>query len=124
MPLSEFHTFPVFPAFTQDCQFGPTKLRYDMTFRERTKSWYLDIYELNGEPVMLGRRLSPRWIASLGYLDLMEKLEGVIYCMGKDTYRQEDLGEMLTVWHFPEADFVFVTTEAGVDTLEPTIVLS
>ena len=106
--ISEIHTFPQFSQFTITMVLGPTKLTLRMTYRERTLSWYLDIYELNGTPLLLGRRLSANWIPMYGYAYLLGLIEGVLVVRGLEGYEQKDLGKTLILEYIPEQDLLLL----------------
>lgn len=120
MPLQEVHTFPQFSSFSLTMELGPTKLFLRMTYRERTQSWYLDVRELNDTPVVLGRRISARYMLTLTYPELSELIAGELYAMGLDGGTQQDLGKTLKLWFIPEEDFWFFQPDIS-DPLAPTI---
>lgn len=124
MAISEVHTFPQFSQFDVVSQFGPTKLRYTFTYRERTRSWYLDLHELNGTPVMLGRRISAKWVPTWGIARIPELMAGVLYVIGRENYEQDDLGTNdLRLWYVPEEDYFFFQSNQQ-SALEPTVTIT
>lgn len=32
-----------------------------LVYRDRTESWYMDLYDAAGDPIVFGRRLAPGW---------------------------------------------------------------
>jgi hypothetical protein len=123
MAIQEIHTFPQFSQFDLTMQLGPTKLNLRMTYRERTKSWYLDIYEINGTPVVLGRRLSANWSPIIGYAAIPGLIDGVLYVPGIEGYEQEDLGQTLLLWYISNQDGLFFLSPDS-DGLDPVVTIT
>jgi hypothetical protein len=124
MAIQEIHTFPQFSQFTLTMQMGPTKLTLRMTWRDRTKSWYLDIFQIDGTPLVLGRRLSPYWSPIFGDARTPELIDGSIAVRGLDGYEQDDLGTTsLLLWYIPFSDLLLLAPDE-VDPLEPTITIT
>ena len=122
MAIQTLHGFPQFSAFVFRMELNGIRLQFRMTFRERTKSWYLDMFESNGDPLMLGKRLSPFWSPTFGAARISGLIEGSIFVRGNEGYKQEDLSRELDVWYIPKADLAFFQPTT-LDPLAPTIVL-
>lgn len=122
MAIAVLHTFPQFAQFSLTSQLGPTKLRLRMTYRERLQSWYLDVYTLDGLPLLLGRRLSPLWSPMFGAVALMETIGGFLLTKGVENYRQDDLGRTLFLWYVSFADLQILAGNEP-DPLKPTITI-
>lgn len=68
--------FNEIPQITQTIVWGETQVRVRLTFRERVGSWYVDIFEQDGTtPIILGRRVSPRWapVEAYGLADRLSR---------------------------------------------------
>lgn len=61
------------------------------TWRDRTASWYIDLFESDGvTAIVLGKRLSPGWAPYAGLV--IETLpDGLIYVRGTDDFERADL---------------------------------
>lgn len=110
--------FPDLPCFRVAVTLGPLDgpgevfvLRF--TYRTRTASWYVDVFESNGETLLLaGRRLSPGWSPHRGIV--VEGMpDGVLYVRGRDEFERDDLGtDNLRVVFFDAEE---IATRAGAD---------
>lgn len=122
MPIQELHTFPQFSKVSATMQLGPVKLRYRLTWRERTKSWYIGLYELNDTPLLVGRRLSPFWSPLYGNATIPELIQGLLFVRGVEGYSQKDIGtEALLLWYIPFEDFAFFEQNSTEPLLTTTI---
>lgn len=92
--------FPDLPRHVQTVTLAGRALRYRRTYRPRTRSWYVDIFDGDGNPILLGRRLAAGWSPTIG---LPIDLGGVLFVLGRDGYAREDLGGELRE--------IFVTTD-------------
>lgn len=106
--ISEVQTFPRFSNFDISMELGPTRLTLEFTWRARTKSWYLDIFEVNGNPLLLGRRLSAYWSPMYGYADLPDIIEGALFVRGIEG-AQKDLGKTLILEYYPFQDLRIIS---------------
>jgi len=80
-----------------------TDYRIVLTWRQRQRSWYFDLYDADGDPIALGRRLSPGWSPVRGSTD--ERLPpGAFVVGGPEKYSRRDLGEDLLIRYFTEAE--------------------
>lgn len=121
--IQQIHSAAVFSQFDLTMQLGPTKLRLRMTYRERTASWYLDIYELNGTPLLLGRRLTPTWSPLYNNALIPNLIDGYLYVRGSEGYRQKDLGtDSLVLWYIPASDLLLFAPDTSDDLATTTIV--
>jgi hypothetical protein len=59
-----------------------------LTYRERTRSWYMDLYDADDEPVALGRRLSGDWFAVVTVV-AEGGPPGGFYVVGADPYERD-----------------------------------
>lgn len=62
----KFQLFPDLPQGTTTQTWDDRQIQIRTTFRERTGSWYMDLFELDGTPIVFGRRVSPSFIPLLG----------------------------------------------------------
>ena len=110
----KLRTFPILPQHIQTVVLDD-QFRVELTFRDRTSSWYMDIYELDGTPVLLGRRLSPSFSPTVG-LVLEDGPEGIIYVSGGfDPYTREALEENMKIIRFTVAELVAQDAVANPD---------
>jgi len=93
--------FPVKPHDWQTVPLGDGKFRITLTWRERCRAWYLDVYTAAGVAVALGRRVSPGYGPLLD-LSLPTGPEGMIIASGKDPYRREDFGDSVRLVYYEE----------------------
>lgn len=77
-----------------------------LVWRARTGSWYLDLRDEQGEPIVLGRRLSPSWSPALG---VTEGPPGTFYVFGRDPYDRFEL----ELWYFDSAELAEAVTPAA-----------
>jgi hypothetical protein len=92
MPLFKLNLFPRVRQ-RQRTELSGTTYELVFTWRERTEALYVDVYELDGTPVVLGRRVRPASDALTGVLDI----PGVLLGAGPDTIQPEDIGERFFV---------------------------
>lgn len=69
-----------------------------LTYRERTGSWYLDLWDPLGAPLLLGRRLSPNWSPQGGVIT--DGPPGLLAVFGRDPYERDEI----ELWYFTEAE--------------------
>ena len=60
-----------------------------LTYRDRTASWYLDLWDEQGAAIVLGRRLSPGW-SPQGFVTAAGP-PGLLYVFGRDPYARDEL---------------------------------
>ena len=95
-------TTPSAPCAMQTVTLGATQFRVRFTWRERTASWYLDLYDAAEEPLALGRRLSPGWGPLIG-LSVPDGPAGFLFVRGPEPYVREQLGGAVRVIFYTAA---------------------
>lgn len=97
--------FPHLPAHRIRVTLGARAYDLRLTWRERTASWYLDLWKTDGTPIALGRRLTPGWdpILGLGIADSPDD-GGFGTVRGTDPYERQDLGAGLRLVWMPTAE--------------------
>ena len=95
MPV-QLTTNPDQPQRTQTVTLGDRQFRVRLTFRDRTSSWYFDLFAADETPLAIGRRLSPAW-SPLAALVLVDGPDGVVLVDGPEPYARFDLGDTLKV---------------------------
>jgi hypothetical protein len=53
--------YATLPRSTQTVTLDDVQYRLRLTWYERLQAWYADLYQLDGTPLALARRLSPQW---------------------------------------------------------------
>lgn len=96
-------TFAEQPSFIQSLTLGGAQFRLRLTWKDRLKGWYADLWTLSGTAVLLGQRVSSRWALGLG-LNAENRPEGVFLVRGPDEYERESLGASLKLVFYPEAE--------------------
>ena len=87
------------PSSSQTVTLGGDVFQVQTTYRKRSSSWFLSLFDLEGTPILTGRRLSPGWGVNLGHIG---KPEGVLLVVGStDPYRRDDLGTRLRLTFYP-----------------------
>lgn len=90
--------FEQLPQHTQTIVWGERQVRFRLTWRERTGSWYIDIFELDDVTLIVaGRRVSALWVPLTG-LALGDSLARdrelyVIAGIGADPFPRADLNQ-------------------------------
>lgn len=108
--------FPEKPCHRYVVTIGEARYQVSLTWRARTQSWYLDLYQQDGTPVALGRRVSPGY-GPLASLLPVGKPTGELFVGGAlDPYRQGDLGGEVTLEHYSTDDLAAAAARAAVDT--------
>jgi len=98
MPI-RLATFADQPEHEIVAELSGVQFRLRFVWRPRLSSWYLDVRELDGTAVALGRRLSPGF-GPLAGLSLPAGPTGVLYVEGPEPYRQTDLGGALSLVYY------------------------
>lgn len=78
--------------------------RLVLTWRQRVKGWYMDLYT-GGEAIALGRRISAKWSPVETASDARLP-PGVFVVRGVDGYERTDLGDDLELIYISEADLL------------------
>jgi hypothetical protein len=89
------------PQQLQSVALGGKIYRLRATYRDRLGSWYMDLLEQDGTPVLLGRRVTPGWALNLAKhpendIDGLLKVSNI-----PDPYSRDALGNELTVTYYP-----------------------
>ena len=92
--------FPELPAHLQSITLGETQFSLRLTWRERTRAWYVDLLAANGTPIMQGQRVSPGWAIGAG-LRPVGRPDGVLLIRGPAVYNREDLGGTVELVFYP-----------------------
>lgn len=86
------------PAQSYTIALDGVQYQVRLTYRERTASWYLDLYDERGAAIVLGRRLSPGW-SPQGFVTAAGP-PGLLYVFGKDPYARDEI----ELWYFTAAE--------------------
>ena len=71
------------------------------TYKKRLGSWYVDILQQDGTPVLMGRRITPGWSVNVGHHPDGEPGGFLIASNIGDPYRRDALGSELTLTYYP-----------------------
>lgn len=83
---------------------------FRLVYRDRTASWYLDVFDEDGAALMLGRRLSPSFTPN----EVVPELPpGVLFVTGADPYARDEI-ELI---YLTEAEVIASRTETVRDTV-------
>lgn len=82
-----------------------------LTWRTRPKAWYMDLYDQDGQPVALGRRLSPGWAPLRGVSDRGVP-DGSFIVKGLRDYSRTDLGDTLLLVYYTEDELDQIEIES------------
>jgi len=82
-PVVELPILHDLPSHRYRIQLGGVSYVVRLTYRDRLASWYLDLYDVDEEPIALGRRLSPRFSPLLG-IGVDRGPSGLLYVEGPD----------------------------------------
>jgi len=113
-------TFQENPQLTQNIVLGEgataREIRLRMTYRERTASWYLDAYDIDDNPIIIGQRMSENWLPFEGYA-LTTKVpnlpEDIVFvAQGPSPYLREDLGDKLLLFAYTEDEIAAAREQA------------
>lgn len=86
-------TFPRRGAFTYRTTLDGEPLRLQFSWGPKTRSWYLDLYDGQDNPLVLGKRVTNGGAPLSGIgLDLGRR--GVILFVGPDAEKQSDLSKL------------------------------
>ena len=113
--------FPAQPTVEQRVVVGTpgVELRVRATYRERTASWYLDVFDVDGNDIARGRRLSSGWFPLEG-LALTTTTPGlprdIVWAVqGPSPYVRGDLGTRLHLFLLTEAELAAVPRASSGD---------
>lgn len=100
---------------------GDVTYRIRAVWRERARGWYIDVYLADGTAVAEGLRLSSGGllVRDLNRHDADAVAGGVLYCLGKDRYAREDLGQDggINLYYFSRAEWDSVAWDTSEDVL-------
>lgn len=89
---------PSVPETIQTVTLGSQQYRVRLTWRRRTRGWYMDLFTLDETPLAMGRRISAGVSPLFGLvLDEAVAPDGYFVVRGVDGYAREDFGTSLTV---------------------------
>lgn len=116
--------FPAVPQHTSQIVWGDSEVRIRMTFRDRTASWYFDLFDLDEVAIVTGRRVSPEWVPLAG-LALDDSLDPDINLVtqGPSPYNRSDLGVGLRLLLVPDDDLPPPTPTAAEGSLVLTFLV-
>lgn len=98
--MIQLATFSDLRQHRQRVKLDGVRYEIELTWRDRTASWYLSIFTDRGELLAASRRLRPSW--SPLELPKDERLPpGLLYVDGPSEYTREDLGRRLRLLYFP-----------------------
>lgn len=115
MAVSLVPGFPDLPSHRMRIALGGRTYGLRFTFRARTASWYVDLFDADGGAMLLGQRVSPGWSPLAGYnLDAAPDSDGQgVIVIGPDPYDRAMLGDVLRLVHLDAADVVIVAADLG-----------
>lgn len=99
MPL-RLPFFHDLPAHRYTVALDGAQYEVRLTYRDRTASWYLDLWDSSGAAVVLGRRLSPGW-SPQGFVTSSGP-PGLLFVFGKDPYARDEI----ELWYVTAAELV------------------
>lgn len=102
--------FPRRPRHEYQITLGEIDYTVRLTYRTRTRSWYLDLYDVDGVAIATGRRLSPG-SSPLAPLEI----DGLLFVFGIDPYIREDLAtELLLATYYTDDELLPADTTTDV----------
>lgn len=104
----------------QRVELDGTEYQIVLTWRQRPRSWYMDLYDVDGSSIALGRRLDPGW-ALLRGVQHDQKPPGSFVVLGSTPYRRTDLGDGLRLVYYTQEELSSLP-EPEEDTFEVTVV--
>jgi len=111
----EIRGFPRFPKHSQTVTLGSRRYRIELTWRQRASSWYMSLFDSDGNPLALGRRLSARVapIANVGF-DVDVAPSGNLFIRGADGYIRDALGDTLVIVNYEDDELPTPATAPSV----------
>jgi hypothetical protein len=85
------------PAHRYSVALDGVQYRVRFIYRERTASWYLDLWDQDGTLLLAGRRLSPNWSPQAR---ITGGPPGLLVAFGPDPYARDDV----ELWYFTAAE--------------------
>lgn len=103
MPGRVVPTFSALDRSVQTLTLDAVQYRLVLTWRERCRGWYLDLYLLDGTAIVTGRRLSPGFPIVVGPV-VENAPPGYLFVRGADGYARADLGVSLFLIYYDLAE--------------------
>lgn len=92
--FSQYYQHPTIVAL------GGVEYTVRYTWRDRSNSWYVDFLTVDGEQILMGRRMQPGIGPNLR--QTLETMPGSFMVLGADCYTIDDLGKsLLPMWFAP-----------------------
>jgi hypothetical protein len=88
MPL-KMPFFHDYPAHRYQVALDGVVYEIRLTYRQRTSSWYLDLWDEQGNEIVKGRRLSPNWSPQGGMVT--DGPPGLLVAFGRDPYDRYEI---------------------------------
>ena len=107
--MKRIQGFPEVSSHIQTVVLAIRKYRIRFTYRDRTRSWYMDLRTIDDVALALGRRLSPFWGPILEHT-IANEPEGLLIVQGTDGFAKADLGDTLNLIFIPDAEIPAATT--------------
>jgi len=104
--------FPVQPQHTARVTLGDAEFTVRLTWRARTASWYIDLYDADGAELLVGRRVSARGSLWLG-MRVPGLPDGELFVSGLDGYARNDLGGKVEIVYYPRAEITPEPADPG-----------
>ncbi len=92
--------FPRVSSHVITVALAQVQVRTRFIYRDRTRSWYLDLFDAKDQPLAIGRRLSPQWGPLHGF-SVPGAPDGIFVVIGPEDYQKADLGIDLTLVFVP-----------------------
>ena len=89
--------FPRFPKHSQTVILGSTRYRVTFTWRQRALAWYFDLHDVDGNQIVMGRRLSAKAspIAGIGFE--VGAAPKYLFVRATDGYQRDELGSTVVL---------------------------
>lgn len=95
------------PSYTQTTDLDGERWRLRFRYRSRLQCWFLDIFDRNGNPVLMGRALVAGGQIAFSRLDAPQ---GFI-TIGQEAIAQEDLGIKLRILYYSAEEIAAFPTQ-------------
>jgi hypothetical protein len=110
----QFQVFAELTEGTTTQTWEDRQIQIRTIFRPRTGAWYIDLFELDGTPIVFGRRVSPSFLPLLGVGFEGESLprgQTLVVLGPEDPYEKVDLGDTLELLLLSDADIDTLRTD-------------
>jgi hypothetical protein len=94
---------PTIPAERQTVTLGGARYDLRLTWRDRTASWYADLWDATGAPIWLGQRVTPGWGLGTGLVVAGEP-DGIFVVRGPSDFERLDLGAAVKIAFYPTSE--------------------